>query len=280
MISALSTHLFVYNRLRRQHLAWIAAAGFRRLELWCAEHHFDFTDPAAVADLRAGLREHGLRVQTMHLPFYHGFGTPEFRYIGFTHPEIENRALMGEKMRAILALCEPLDCRCLVLHPVSTPRPDGSHIRRLRAALDWFVPQCRRQGVTIALENIMQPESRTEILAGVCDDYSGQVGICLDTGHAHIDGGLIWQIHNAGRHLIALHVHGNHGATDEHLLPGNGTIDWPAALSALRMLAPNAHYFTYELLGPKTETEETDAHFRALLAAAAGFDGRLPGGRT
>lgn len=278
MISAFSTHLFVYHRLTRRHLEWIAAAGFEAVEVWCAEHHFDFTDPAAVADLQAGLRATGLRVQTIHLPFYHAFGTPEFRYIGFADPNPAHRALMGDKMRAILALCEPLDCRCLVLHPTSTSGRDGANIRRLRAALDWFAPECRRRGARIALENIMAPESRTEILATVCADYDGLVGICLDTGHAHIDGGLIWQIHNAGERLIALHVHDNHGGHDEHLPPGNGTIDWPAALSALRTLAPNAAYFTYELTGPKIEDDQAGAPFRELLAAAARFDRQMGGG--
>jgi sugar phosphate isomerase/epimerase len=32
-------------------------------------------------------------------------------------------------------------------------------------------------------------------------------------------------------------VHDNHGTKDEHLWPGDGTIDWPAVATALHELA-------------------------------------------
>jgi len=31
-------------------------------------------------------------------------------------------------------------------------------------------------------------------------------------------------------------VHDNHGLKDEHLWPGDGTIDWPATVEALKQL--------------------------------------------
>ncbi len=34
-------------------------------------------------------------------------------------------------------------------------------------------------------------------------------------------------------HLITTHVHDNRGRTDDHLLPFDGSIDWPAALTAV-----------------------------------------------
>ena len=33
-----------------------------------------------------------------------------------------------------------------------------------------------------------------------------------------------------------MHVHDNHGLKDEHLWPGNGTIDWPSTIEALKAL--------------------------------------------
>src|SRR5206468_8282363 len=60
------------------------------------------------------------------------------------------------------------------------------------------------------------------------------VGICLDFGHAHIDGDLVDAIETVSEHLIATHVHDNRGRTDDHLVPFEGTIDWPAALTAVQ----------------------------------------------
>jgi sugar phosphate isomerase/epimerase len=35
-------------------------------------------------------------------------------------------------------------------------------------------------------------------------------------------------------HLSAAHVHDNRGRTDDHLVPFEGSIDWPAALTAIQ----------------------------------------------
>jgi sugar phosphate isomerase/epimerase len=36
---------------------------------------------------------------------------------------------------------------------------------------------------------------------------------------------------------VSLHVHDNHGAKDEHLWPGDGTIDWNETVKQLHALA-------------------------------------------
>ena len=60
------------------------------------------------------------------------------------------------------------------------------------------------------------------------------VGICLDFGHAHLDGDVVDAIETVSEHLIATHVHDNRGRTDDHLVPFDGTIDWPGALTAVQ----------------------------------------------
>ena len=60
------------------------------------------------------------------------------------------------------------------------------------------------------------------------------VGICLDFGHAHMDGDLVDAIETVSGHLLTTHVHDNRGRTDDHLVPLEGTIDWPGALTALQ----------------------------------------------
>ncbi len=36
--------------------------------------------------------------------------------------------------------------------------------------------------------------------------------------------------------IVTTHLHDNHGEKDEHLLPGEGTIDWDAAVKTLRAI--------------------------------------------
>ena len=70
------------------------------------------------------------------------------------------------------------------------------------------------------------------------DDVEGlegrPVGICLDFGHAHMDGDLIDAIETVSEHFVTTHVHDNRGRADDHLVPFEGTIDWAAALTAVQ----------------------------------------------
>jgi sugar phosphate isomerase/epimerase len=56
----------------------------------------------------------------------------------------------------------------------------------------------------------------------------------MDVGHAHIMGDLGDAIECCSGHIIATHLHDNRKRSDDHLVPGEGNIDWPAALMELQ----------------------------------------------
>ena len=62
------------------------------------------------------------------------------------------------------------------------------------------------------------------------------LGICLDTSHAQVDGADIPAfIRDAGNDLHALHISDNLGRNDDHMLPyGRGVIAWSGVMAALR----------------------------------------------
>jgi sugar phosphate isomerase/epimerase len=66
----------------------------------------------------------------------------------------------------------------------------------------------------------------------------------------------------AGRYLMALHIHDNHGERDEHLLPGRGNIAWQEVMQALRETNYSG-VFMYEL-GRAEDLGEVRANFEAL----------------
>jgi sugar phosphate isomerase/epimerase len=47
-------------------------------------------------------------------------------------------------------------------------------------------------------------------------------------------GDVVDAVETVSEHLITTHVHDNRGRTDDHLLPFEGTIDWPSALTAVQ----------------------------------------------
>jgi len=64
-----------------------------------------------------------------------------------------------------------------------------------------------------------------------------QVGICLDLGHANVTVGVDAAIATMSNRIAQVHVHDNHGTKDDHLWPGDGTIEWPTTVQALKGLA-------------------------------------------
>lgn len=66
-------------------------------------------------------------------------------------------------------------------------------------------------------------------------DCSGipNLGLNVDTGHANLgDLGVQRAISAAAHRIVTTHLQDNFGEVDEHLPPGEGKIDWPAALGA------------------------------------------------
>jgi sugar phosphate isomerase/epimerase len=267
----MSTHPYAFDPLEERHLRLIAAAGFRHIELWGGKPHFDFEDDQTVRRAVAWLRAHDLRVVTIHLPFYTVFGSPDFRYLSLADADKEARRTVGAYCRRLVDLCPLFECRLVILHPLGAEPYDGAELDRLRGELDWFVPYCARHDVRIALENIMRPQTRTALLAEICRDYGPAVGICLDTGHANIEGGLTDEIAGGGGRVVALHAHDNRGRKDEHLLPGRGNINWVSVFEALAGLSPQPRYFTFELLPAAFGGDGAEVQNGELFAAAYRF---------
>jgi sugar phosphate isomerase/epimerase len=67
------------------------------------------------------------------------------------------------------------------------------------------------------------------------NDLDGvNVGICLDVGHAHVMDDVGDAIEHCSGHILTTHLHDNRKKSDDHLVPGEGSIDWPATLMSLQ----------------------------------------------
>ena len=76
------------------------------------------------------------------------------------------------------------------------------------------------------------------------------VGIVIDTGHRNLIGDVAMALRMVAEYLITLHIHDNSGASDEHLLPGRGTVAWSDVIKALRDVKYGG-VFMYELPSPE-----------------------------
>jgi sugar phosphate isomerase/epimerase len=147
-----------------------------------------------------------------------------------------------------------------VLHlgvPRTQPAPGGGNARSAaRRSIEHLEPAAQALGVRIAIEVLGNEISGAGSLVHFVEaDLDGSsVGICLDFGHAHIEGDLIDALETVSEHLIAVHVHDNRGRTDDHLVPFEGTIDWPAALTSMQKIGYDGT-FLFEIGAPASPRE-------------------------
>ncbi|MGA9071870.1 MAG: sugar phosphate isomerase/epimerase family protein [Terracidiphilus sp.] len=236
-LRVLSTHLFMSQRLHPGLLELAARSGAQAVEIFAARQHFDYSSRESVAELASWFRSNPLQPWSMHAPLYpdREMGRTGAPAVNLIHPEKARRiAAMDEIKRAIEA-AELIPFRNLVVH--LGERDDEWSERSIEfalTALEHLGAFARPLGVRPLVENLLNdpttPEHLVEILA---TGHQDQIGVCLDLGHAHMTVGVSEAIATLGPRIAQIHAHDNHGLKDEHLIPGDGTIDWPATTGAL-----------------------------------------------
>jgi len=255
----ISTHLFHAQRLSRDHLLEIAAHGFECVEVYATRTHFDYHNPAAVADLQQWLADAGLQLGSIHAPTADSYiGGRWSGALSLASVDAETRAYTVSECEHALHIARRIPVAVFVTH-LGVPRTQrtlhGDSRAAARRSVEELVRVAEPLGVQIALEVIPNELSRAgSIVHFIEEDFDG-VGICLDIGHAHIDGDVIDAIETVSEYLIATHLHDNAGRSDDHLLPFEGTIDWAGALLAVQKIGYDGP-FMLEIV-PKGSTKDT-----------------------
>ncbi|MGI5869377.1 MAG: sugar phosphate isomerase/epimerase family protein [Kiritimatiellia bacterium] len=111
-------------------------------------------------------------------------------------------------------------------------------LKRCARNLDAAGEEARGMGVCIALENADLFNSEPAWMADLFQHITSEgVGVCLDSGHAHLSSmDVVERILTYGKRIVTTHFHDNRGKADEHLSPGFGTIPWLDVIQALRAI--------------------------------------------
>ena len=195
--------------------------------------------------VKEGLKKYGLTIGQAHAPN---------AYVPRKPKETE---IMRKCVEKCFAICEELDCRHLVIHPIC----DGSarypsltkedEIRENMAYFSSIIPLLKKHNVVCCLENAYSLDWGTKkAYACACsdmaeanryiDDLNALAGekrfaFCLDTGHALMIGTDIYNaIKMLGDRLEILHVHDNDGYLDEHTAAFLGVCNWGRFIKSLR----------------------------------------------
>jgi sugar phosphate isomerase/epimerase len=164
------------------------------------------------------------------------------------------RAATRDRVVQCLDIAEELGARCVVFHSghdvvLLSPQHLSAWIERQAAF--WREVMAGRSA-RLLLENAWEPSP--EVAIAVVEALGVEaIGICFDTGHAHLwtgPGGeaLDWYarligavrarsaaewLERLGNRVAYLHLSDNNQTGDQHLPPGRGTLDWRQLLTAM-----------------------------------------------
>jgi sugar phosphate isomerase/epimerase len=206
----------------------LADLGIDWIEIAALQYqHLNVFDAERVDELAAALDGLPLGVWSVHAPF-----------CGLAMDDPDTRAEGLRTLRQAARVAARLGAARVVVHPGrDVPSADtGRELAWLRDGLARLADRLS-EGIVLAVET-MSPRS----LAGPAEDLLDvvgpldpqRVGVCFDTGHVHTGGDVAEYAARLSGRIVTVHLHDNAGDRDAHALPGDGTIDWPRALGALR----------------------------------------------
>ncbi len=162
-----------------------------------------------------------------------------------------------------------LGATSIVAHPIH--EIDGriiedadEFIRINKQAVERILPLMEQYGLILLSENVLwgasiHPKNIVELVKAVNSPYFGW---CYDTGHAHFYGIDPPVLRELDVMPLSLHIQDTHGPGygDEHLMPGDGNIDWKEFLEILHEvgytgeLVLEAHHQSY--VAPDEQKDE------------------------
>jgi len=238
MLRVLSTHLFLNQRLHSGLLDQVAGSGAQGVEIFAARQHFDYTNREHVVEVAEWFRSHPVEPFSMHAPLFpdREMGRAGAPAVNLLHPEKSRRIDAMDEIKRALESAEKIPFRNLVLHLGEhsdswSPRT----IENALTALEHLGAFARPLGVRLLLENLRNEPTTPEHLVEILQfGHLNNVGVCLDLGHAHLTVGIPAAIGTLDGRIASVHVHDNKGVKDDHLWPGDGSIDWAATVKALQ----------------------------------------------
>jgi sugar phosphate isomerase/epimerase len=266
MLRTISTHVFLRQRLHPGLLDALAKGGAQAIEIFAARQHFDYTSKPQVKETALWFAANPVESFSMHMPLFGDteMGRSGAPAINVVHPEKSRRIDGMDEIKRALEAAEDLPLRYLVLH--LGEREDNWSPRTLEhamTAIEHLQAFSRPLGVKLLLENLTNEVTEAPNLVEILRiGHFKDVGICLDTGHAHIGGGVAAAIAELKPLIRTSHIHDNHGQKDEHLWPGDGSIPWKETMQELRT-APELSAAVLEI---NYQPEESPEHVASRAA--------------
>lgn len=270
----LSVSTFVYfNYSLAEAIKRIIRCGYEGVEIWGGRPHAYRKDlsPTEIQALRDLMAEEGVAAS--------GFIPAQFRYptnlcIANERIRQDSIAYLKESIETAKALGAPLVSLCPGHSLYGQSKEDAWE--RLKDSLRTLNGFASQRGVRLVVEPADKYETdlvqTTDDVLRLLDELGLEdMGVVLDTGHAYVVGEELPQVvKRLGKALHHVHIGDNHGQRDEHLVPGQGTINFAPLMATLREVGYEGYLvaelsFDY-ILDPDSAIREALERMREFIA--------------
>ena len=239
MLKAISTLVYVKERLHPGLLDGLVRGGAQAIEIFAARQHLDYANRKQhVREIADWFRTSGVPLHSVHSPMYadYEWGRTGAPPVNVASTDRAGRIEAMDEIKRALEIAEQIPFRFLVQH-LGLGNESFSE-RKFEAAMtsiEHLRAFAKPLGVRILLENIPNelstPDKLVEFIHTTRFD---DLGVCFDLGHAHIMSSIPEAFEILKSQFRSTHVHDNKKDKDSHLWPGEGSINWTEALVLLR----------------------------------------------
>src|ERR1700724_2707381 len=222
MQRAVSTYLFIKERLHPGILDGLSRSGVQAVEIFAARQHIDYANRKEhVKESADWFRASGIPLNSVHSPLYSDYewgraGAPP---VNVASTDRAARIEAMDEIKRALEIAEQIPFRFLVQH-LGTPNESFSE-KKFEAAMtsiEHLRAFAKPLGVRLLLENIPNelstPERLVEFIRAAHFD---DVGVCFDFGHAHIMSDVPPAFETVRSYIHSTHVHDNPKDAHSHL---------------------------------------------------------------
>jgi len=253
MQRAISTYVYVKERLHPGLLDLLVRGGAQAIEIFAARQHLDYANRKQhLREIADWFRTSGVPLNSVHSPMFadYEWGRTGAPPVNVVDQDKKRRIESMDEIKRALEIAEQIPFRFLIQH-LGTPNEsyDEYKFEAAMTAIEHLRAFAKPLGVKILLENIPNdlatPDRLVELIRVMHFD---DVGVCFDFGHAHMMSDVPQAFETLKAHIRSTHVHDNPKTRDAHMWPGDGTINWTEAMGLLAT-APHVPPLLMEING-------------------------------
>jgi sugar phosphate isomerase/epimerase len=237
MLRAMSSYVYIKQRLHPGMLDSMARGGAQAIELFAARGHFNYHDKEHIKELGDWFKSEKVEFHSIHAPIsmdnhLNSGGQP----VNIVDPDKRNRIDAMDEIKRAIEVAEYAPFKYLIQHIGKTDEYDDPRkFDNALSAIEHLRAFARPLGVSLLLENtpndLATPEKLVEIMKLLRYE---DLGVCFDVGHAHMMSSVHQAFSMLESRIRSTHIHDNMRDKDTHLWPGEGNIDWEQTIQALR----------------------------------------------